>query len=262
MYVIITILCVLALAPSAFATVHAYNWDITWVLANPDGRLLRPVIGVNNKWPPPLINVTIGDSLEVTVNNMLGNETTGIHWHGIFQTGSAAMDGPRGVTQCPIPPDSSFTYRFTINQPGEYWYHSHDIAQFPDGLRGPIIVQDPSNPYAGQYDAEIVLTVSDWYHDQMPYLMPYYLSLDTDPDGNEPEPYSALFNDNQNITYSIEPNLTYLIRIINIGTFSQFFIQFAEHNITVIDMDGVYINPFETDQIYITVAQRYGVLMK
>lgn len=262
MYFFITLFCVLALVSSVFATVHTYNWDITWVLANPDGRLLRPVIGVNNKWPPPLINVTMGDSLEITVNNMLGNETTGIHWHGIFQTGSVAMDGPRGVTQCPIPPGSSFTYSFTIDQPGEYWYHSHDIGQFPDGLRGPIIVQDPSNPYAGRYDAEIVLTVSDWYHDQMPYLMPYYLSVDTNPDGNEPEPYSALFNDNQTTMYSMEPNLTYLIRIINIGAFSQFYIQFAEHNVTVIEMDGIYINPFETDQIYITTAQRYEVLMK
>lgn len=104
---------VLSLAANALGAVVKYNWDITWVLANPDGELVRPVIGVNNHWPPPLINVTIGDRLEVTVNNRLGNETTGIHWHGIFQTGSTAMDGPRGITGCPIPPGGSFTYNFT-----------------------------------------------------------------------------------------------------------------------------------------------------
>ena len=258
----VTFLSGLILAPTVLAAVRTYNWDITWVLANPDGRALRPVIGINNKWPTPLINVTKGDTLQVTVNNKLGNETTGIHWHGLYQTGSTAMDGPRGVTQCPIPPGSSFTYSFTVSQPGEYWYHSHDIGQFPDGLRGPIIVQDPSGPYAGKYDAELVLTVSDWYHDQMPYLMPYYLSVDSNPDGGEPEPYSALFNDNKSTSYSIQPNLTYYIRIINIGTFAQIYIQFAGHSLNVIEMDGIYINPFQTNQIYLTVAQRYSVLMK
>ena len=257
-----TIFYSIAFVPNALSAVQDLNWDITWVLANPDGRLMRPVIGVNNKWPPPLINVTLGDTLNVKVNNKLGNQTTGIHWHGIFQNGSAAMDGPRGVTQCPILPGNSYTYSFAINQPGEYWYHSHDIGQYPDGLRGPIIVQDPLGPYAGKYDAEIVLTVSDWYHDQMPYLMPHYLSLNSSPDGNEPEPYSALFSDGQNTKYSIQPNLTYLVRIINIGTFTQFYVQFAEHSLTIIEIDGIYVNPVTANKVYITVAQRYGVLMK
>ena len=35
-----------------------------------------------------------------------------------------------------------------------------------DGLRGPIIVHDPAAPYASEIDEEIVLTLSDWYHDQ------------------------------------------------------------------------------------------------
>lgn len=40
--------------------------------------------------------------------------------------------------------------------------HSHNMGQYPDGLRGALIVQDPNDPYAGQYDEERVLTVSDW----------------------------------------------------------------------------------------------------
>lgn len=34
-----------------------------------------------------------------------------------------------------------------------------------DGLRGPLIINDPNNPYKGQYDSEIVMWVNDWYHD-------------------------------------------------------------------------------------------------
>lgn len=40
--------------------------------------------------------------------------------------------------------------------------HSHNTGQYPDGLRGPLIVQDPNDPYTGKYDEEHILTVSDW----------------------------------------------------------------------------------------------------
>lgn len=40
--------------------------------------------------------------------------------------------------------------------------HSHNMGQYPDGLRGPLIVHDPQDPFQGQYDEEVILTVSDW----------------------------------------------------------------------------------------------------
>lgn len=40
--------------------------------------------------------------------------------------------------------------------------HSHNMGQYPDGFRGPMIVHDPVDPYKGQYDEEVILTVSDW----------------------------------------------------------------------------------------------------
>lgn len=38
--------------------------------------------------------------------NNLHNETTSIHFHGIFQKDSNQMDGPAMVPQCPVPPGS------------------------------------------------------------------------------------------------------------------------------------------------------------
>ena len=105
----------LSLAALAKAGGPTYNWDITWVTANPDGQFARPVIGVNNAWPCPTINVTVGDTVTVTINNKLGNETTGLHFHGIDQIGTPEMDGPSGVTQCPVPPGSSMTYQFVVS---------------------------------------------------------------------------------------------------------------------------------------------------
>jgi iron transport multicopper oxidase len=88
------------------------------------------------------------------------------------------MDGTTGVTQCPIPPGtprfvssvdevltftgSSFTYSFIASEPGTYWYHSHNNGQYPDGLRGPIVVHDPNAPWKGKVAKEYMITFSDW----------------------------------------------------------------------------------------------------
>lgn len=97
---------------SAKATFLEYN--ITWVHRNPDGRFDRPVMGINGQWPIPTLNVTKGERLVVTVRNHLGNETTSVHWHGLYQNGTANMDGPPGVTQCEIPHDDYFVYDFVV----------------------------------------------------------------------------------------------------------------------------------------------------
>lgn len=85
-----------------------------------------------------------------------------LHWHGLSQKGNNANDGISMVAQCPIIPGTSYTYTFTLADPGTYWYHSHSPGQYMDGLRGQIIVHDPNSPYKGQYDSEIVIFLSDW----------------------------------------------------------------------------------------------------
>lgn len=46
--------------------------------------------------------------------------------HGVRQTRNPWADGPEYVTQCPIQPGRSYTYRFTIeDQEGTLWWHAH-----------------------------------------------------------------------------------------------------------------------------------------
>ncbi len=104
----------------ARASTVTYDWNVTWVWAKPDG-FGRPVIGINNQWPCPPIAATVGDTVVVNLNNQLGNQTTGLHFHGINQVQTPDMDGPSGVTQCPLPPDLSVTYQFTADAPGTFW---------------------------------------------------------------------------------------------------------------------------------------------
>ena len=147
-----------------------------------------------------------------------------------------------------------------MDQPGTYWYHSHASGQYPDGLRGPLIVQDPKSPYRGQYDEELILTLSDWYHDQMPGLLSKFISV-TNPSGAEPVPNAALMNDTQNLSVLVEPGKTYMIRMVNMAAFAAQYLWFEDHSMRIIEVDGIYTEPAETGMIYITPGQRYSVLL-
>ncbi|KAL9621662.1 MAG: hypothetical protein Q9160_003915 [Pyrenula sp. 1 TL-2023] len=242
------------------AATRVYDFELGWVRANPDGQFERPTIGINGQWPIPRIEATVGDRLVVNVNNQLGNQTASLHFHGIFQNGTTEMDGSAGVSHCPIPAGSRFTYNFTVDQPGTYWYHSHNQGQYPDGLRGPLIVNDPKSPYADQYDDELVLTLSDWYYDQMPGLISSFISV-ANPTGAEPVPDSALMNDTQNLQIPVQPGKTYMIRLVNMAAFAAQYFWIEDHSFTIVEVDGVYTEPAETDMIYLTAAQRYSILL-
>ncbi|KUJ08596.1 uncharacterized protein LY89DRAFT_701877 [Mollisia scopiformis] len=248
-----------AIVEAANGTV-VYDFNITWVTSNPDGAFDRTTIGINGAWPLPIMRATVGDQVIVNVNNQLGNQTTTLHFHGLFMNGTTEMDGPAQVSQCGIPPGSSFTYNFTVNQPGTYWYHSHDKGQYPDGLRAPLIITDPDSPYADQVDEEIVVSLSDWYHDQMAVWIPKFINK-ANPTGAEPVPQAALMNDTQNLTVPVQPGKTYMFRVVNIGAFAGQYLWIEGHNMTIVEVDGVYTDPAEAEMIYLGAAQRYSFLV-
>ena len=96
------------------AATVTYDFDVGWVVANPDGLFPRQTIGINGQWPIPPITANVGDRVVVNVKNSLQNQTTSLHFHGIYQNGSTQMDGTSGVSHCPIPPNSTFTYDFKV----------------------------------------------------------------------------------------------------------------------------------------------------
>jgi iron transport multicopper oxidase len=76
-------------------------------------------------------------------------------------------------------------------------------------------VHDLDSPFKDNYDEEIVLSFSDWYHDPMRKLLQSFLSV-TNPTGAEPVPKSALINDSQNVTVAVQPGKTYMIRMVSV----------------------------------------------
>jgi iron transport multicopper oxidase len=122
------------------------------------------------------------------------------------------------------------------------------------------VVTDPKNPYIGQYDEERVISLSDWYHDQMPTLLKSFISV-TNPTGAEPVPKAALMNDTQNLTVAVEPGKTYLFHLVNVGAFASQYFWIEGHTMKIVEVDGVWTNASEANMIYIASAQRYSVLV-
>lgn len=275
----------LFLVTSAFAGVHEVWWNITYVEnANPDGLFPRRVVGVNNTWPPPPLDVKSTDKLIVHAFNSLSEPTT-LHHHGMFLNSTSWMDGAVGVTQCGIPPGQSFDYVIpidTADQWGTYWVHAHASGHYVDGLRAPFLIHPPSEVY--RYDEEFTVVLGDWYHSEHGVLLKRFINI-ANPKGAEPVPDAALMyfaqngtyltpkagtfpsgptssvGFNENATLPFQPGKTYRLRIINTSAFSAFFFWIDGHNMTIVEVDGTDIQPSPIDLISITTAQRYSILV-
>ncbi|WP_313672813.1 multicopper oxidase domain-containing protein, partial [Sphingobacterium multivorum] len=105
-------------------------------IVNYAGKSKR-AIAVNGQIPMPTLTFTEGDTAEIVVHNEL-KESTSLHWHGIFLPNKE--DGVPHLTQEPIKPNSTYTYRFPIIQHGTHWYHSHSGLQEQIGMYGSLIL--------------------------------------------------------------------------------------------------------------------------
>ncbi|WP_349986436.1 copper resistance system multicopper oxidase [Stenotrophomonas sp. WHRI 8082] len=126
--------------------------------ANFTGRT-RPAITVNGSLPAPVLRWREGQTVDIHVRNTLAHHPTSIHWHGILLP--ANMDGVPGLSFNGIAPGEAYHYRFTLNQSGTYWYHSHSMFQEQAGLYGALII-DPAAPPPYAFDREHVVLLSDW----------------------------------------------------------------------------------------------------
>jgi CopA family copper-resistance protein len=124
----------------------------------------RPAITVNGSIPAPLLRWREGTTVNLHVSNALpagsihGHETS-IHWHGILLP--ANMDGVPGLSFSGIHRGETYPYRFTVQQAGTYWYHSHSSFQEQAGLYGPLII-DPIEPEPFAFDRDYVVMLTDW----------------------------------------------------------------------------------------------------
>jgi manganese oxidase len=95
--------------------------------------------GYNGTVPGPMIQVDVGDDVEVIVENELPMGTD-VHWHGVRVPND--QDGVAPITQDLIAPGDSFTYEFTADEPAVGMYHPHNHGQkkLPNGMFGAFLI--------------------------------------------------------------------------------------------------------------------------
>lgn len=94
----------------------------------------------------------------------------------------------------------------------------------------------------------------------MQTLLPQFLTKNN-PTGAEPVPKAALMNETQNLTLPVEPNKTYMFRVINIGAFAGQYLWIEGHTMRIVEVDGIYTEAAEADMVYISAAQRVSFLL-
>ncbi|EJD00074.1 laccase [Fomitiporia mediterranea MF3/22] len=263
-----SLLVALRLASGVSAAVVNVDLNIQNAQLAPNG-VSRSTVTANGQFPGPLISGNVGDQFLINVTDSLTDATmrraTSIHWHGIFQHHTAEADGPAFVTQCPIVPEHSFLYNFTIpDQTGTYWYHAHLSTQYCDGLRGPLIIHDPEDPHANLYDVDdesTIIMLADWYNTVAPTLFP-------NPTNATPTPDSTVINGKGRSSAGgdlavirAQPGKRHRFRLISTSCFPSFAFSIDGHNMTVIEADGVETEPVTVDSLNIFAAQRYSIVV-
>ncbi|KAF8148663.1 yellow laccase [Crassisporium funariophilum] len=246
------------------------NLHIGNKVISPDGFSRSAVLAGSNAdsltFPGPVISGSKGSTFRLNVINALTDTTmlrsTSIHWHGMFQQGSNWADGAVGVTQCPIAPGHSFLYQFSVpDQTGTYWYHAHHSTQYCDGLRGALVVYDLDDPHKNEYDFDAestIITLADWYHKTAPSA------------GLGPNSDSTLINGLGRYAggpavpltvIQVEPHKRYRFRLISISCEPNYVFSIDGHTMTIIEVDGVSVQPLAVDSLQIFAGQRFSFVL-
>ncbi|GAA3468273.1 multicopper oxidase family protein [Nonomuraea roseola] len=95
--------------------------------------------------PGPPLRVRQGETVEVRLRSLLPDRGVTLHWHGYHVPNGE--DGVPGLTQNAVREGGEFVYRFRADQPGSYWYHTHETPNraLQAGLFGMFTV-DPVTP--------------------------------------------------------------------------------------------------------------------
>uniref|UniRef100_UPI0038BA9A6C multicopper oxidase family protein n=1 Tax=Halobacillus mangrovi TaxID=402384 RepID=UPI0038BA9A6C len=129
--------------------------EVKWEL-NSEHQIMAYTYG--GTVPGEEIRVKEGKTVKINFTNNLKVPTT-IHWHGVPVPNE--QDGIPGVTQDAVLPGETYTYQFTAENPGTYWYHTHQngAEMIDKGLYGTFIIEpEQGNPI----DKDYTLVLDEW----------------------------------------------------------------------------------------------------
>lgn len=213
----------------------------------------------NGQYPGPELRVSEGDTVRVVVENDLPESTT-VHWHGQFQSGTNDMDGVPGLTQSPIAPGETYVYEFEATPAGTHWYHSHVGLQLDRGLYGPLVVEPAETHVA--FDREYTVLLDDYLagEPEMVYADTAMGQLPVAPG------YDAMLVNGRSPAsppeFTVEAGERVRFRLINAAATTNFSVYLAGHRLTVTHTDGLPVEPTEVDVVPMGMGERYDVVVE
>ncbi|XP_071711118.1 L-ascorbate oxidase homolog [Rutidosis leptorrhynchoides] len=233
-----------------------YTWTVTYGTASPLG-VPQQVILINGQFPGPKLDVVTNDNIVLNLFNKLDQPFL-LTWNGIKQRKNSWQDGVLG-TNCPIPPNSNFTYKFQPkDQIGGYTYFPSTAMHKAAGGFGAINVYARPRipvPYAipaGDFN----LLIGDWYKANHKGLQQYLdsgRSL-TFPDG-------ILVNGQTGTTFSGDQGKTYMFRVSNVGLSTSFNFRIQGHKMKLVEVEGSNVVQNIYDSLDVHVGQSISVLV-
>ncbi|KAE8100325.1 hypothetical protein FH972_018232 [Carpinus fangiana] len=228
----------------------------------------KSILTVNGTFPGPTIRVNKGDTAFVTVHNQ-GKYGVTIHWHGVRQPRNPWSDGPENITQCPIPPKTSFTQEIIFSaEEGTLWWHAHSDWTRAT-VHGAIIISPAPNttyPFPKPY-AEETIILGEWYKGDVMAIIDEALATGGDPNVSDAFTINGqpgdLYNCSSATTYSlkVDSGKTYLLRIINSIMNEEQFFGIAKHKLKLVATDASYTKQITADYLMISPGQTMDVLL-
>ncbi|XP_010264408.1 PREDICTED: laccase-17-like [Nelumbo nucifera] len=229
----------------------------------------KSIITANGRFPGPRIVAREGDRVLIKVVSHVQNNVS-LHWHGIRQLQSGWADGPAYVTQCPIQTGQSYVYNFSITgQRGTLFWHAH-VSWLRSTLYGPFIILPKKNvsyPFPKPYK-EVPIVFGEWWNADTEAVVTQALQSGGGPNVSDAYTINGLpgplYNCSTKDTFKLKvrPGRTYLLRMINALVDEELFFSIANHTLTVVEADAVYVKPFHTDRLLIAPGQTTNVLLK
>ena len=217
------------------------------------------VFAFNGQVPGPLIRAQEGDDLVIHVTNNTSLSHT-IHWHGVHQKNTWRNDGVPGVTQEPIKPGETFTYKFKADRIGSLWYHCHVNVNEHVGIRGmwgPLIV-DPKDPLPieKKVTKEVIMMLSTWESK----------NADKFGEGSTPydvEDYFSVNGKSFPMTQPIRFKTGDVVRVRFIGAGGAIHAMHSHgHDMLITHKDGLPVpKPYYVDTILIGPGERYDAII-
>ncbi|KAJ9167215.1 hypothetical protein P3X46_021881 [Hevea brasiliensis] len=226
----------------------------------------KSMLTVNDSFPGPVITVRRGDLVYFNVHNQ-GKYGVTIHWHGVKQPRNPWSDGPENVTQCPIQPATNFTQEIILSdEEGTLWWHAHSDWSRAT-VHGAFVILPPDGKYPfPQPDFEQIIVLGTWYKGDVMAIYDDAVASGGNPNISDAHTINGFTGNStdcpteETFTMRVSYGKTYLLRIVNAVMNEERFFGIANHNLTLVGMDGAYTQPLITDYLMITPGQTMDVL--